>query len=85
MHISSASGQAPLTGCWVARCAPWLPAQPSVQVVRRRSHGAQKLCRCGHSFCLLPTWSMQVVCDGCPVALPADIEGLLVCNINSYM
>lgn len=28
---------------------------------------------------------MQVVCDGEPLELPDDIEGVLILNINSYM
>lgn len=42
-------------------------------------------------YCSLMMWSsrkrilLQVMCDGEPLELPDDIEGVLILNINSYM
>ena len=34
---------------------------------------------------MTPVTGLQVECDGRPLDLPEDIEGLLLLNINSYM
>ena len=38
----------------------------------------------GHA-CAALGQGLSVTCDGRPVAVPPDVEGLLVLNINSYM